>query len=55
MTDGRPTPRVGDERPTSQQSNKNMPDRPTQHHGLEALHDGLTGNPAKVTRSSIRD
>ncbi|KAF3536350.1 hypothetical protein F2Q69_00019999 [Brassica cretica] len=33
--------------PASQQSNKNMTDRPTQHHGLEALHDGLTGNPAK--------
>ncbi|KAF2561132.1 hypothetical protein F2Q70_00015394 [Brassica cretica] len=33
--------------PASQQSNKNMTDRPTQHHGPEALHDGLTGNPAK--------
>ncbi|WZY93953.1 hypothetical protein YC2023_066282 [Brassica napus] len=27
--------------PASQQSNKNMTDRPTQHHGLEALRDGL--------------
>uniref|UniRef100_A0A0D3C9N9 Retrotransposon Copia-like N-terminal domain-containing protein n=1 Tax=Brassica oleracea var. oleracea TaxID=109376 RepID=A0A0D3C9N9_BRAOL len=27
--------------PASQQSNKNMTDRPTQHHGPEALHDGL--------------
>ncbi|KAF3498702.1 hypothetical protein DY000_02057391 [Brassica cretica] len=33
--------------PASQQSNKNMTDRLTQHHGPEALHDGLTGNPAK--------
>ena len=27
--------------PASQQSNKNMTDRPTQHHGPEALRDGL--------------
>ncbi|KAL0757253.1 hypothetical protein Bca101_094921 [Brassica carinata] len=26
--------------PASQQSNKNMTDRLTQHHGSEALHDG---------------
>uniref|UniRef100_A0A0D3AK40 Uncharacterized protein n=1 Tax=Brassica oleracea var. oleracea TaxID=109376 RepID=A0A0D3AK40_BRAOL len=34
--------------PARQQSNKNMTDRPTQHHGPEALHDGFTGNPAKA-------
>ncbi|KAF2562263.1 hypothetical protein F2Q70_00014682 [Brassica cretica] len=27
--------------PASQQSNKKMTDRPIQHHGPEALHDGL--------------
>ena len=27
--------------PASQQSNKNMSDRPTQHYGPEALRDGL--------------
>ncbi|KAF3502521.1 hypothetical protein F2Q69_00044865 [Brassica cretica] len=27
--------------PASQQSNKNMTDRPTQHHGPKALRDGL--------------
>ena len=27
--------------PASQQSNKNMNDRPTQHYGPEALRDGL--------------
>ncbi|KAF3543770.1 hypothetical protein DY000_02007930 [Brassica cretica] len=39
--------------PASQQSNKNMTDRPTQHHGPEALHDGLTGNPAKCSFSIL--
>ncbi|KAF2533632.1 hypothetical protein F2Q70_00031830 [Brassica cretica] len=38
--------------PASQQSNKNMTDRPTQHHGPEALRDGL-GRIRYVTRGDL--
>ncbi|KAF2533268.1 hypothetical protein F2Q70_00030179 [Brassica cretica] len=40
--------------PVSQQSNKNMTDRPTQHHGPEALHDGLGTIRSKVIKFTLR-
>ncbi|KAF3495952.1 hypothetical protein DY000_02055646 [Brassica cretica] len=42
-------------RTTGQQSNKNMTDGPIVYQGSGVLHDGLTADPAKVTKSAIRD